>query len=392
VDPLLLVGVLVAVFVGYNIGGSNTGPAFGPAVGAGVLSKVAAAALMSLFFFIGAFTIGREVVTTLSSDLVGDGVFTLRRSIGVLLFIGVALFVGNYVGVPASTSMTAVGSIAGLGAASGTLELDVLGSIVIWWIVAPIVGFWVSGVIGRYLYPTLNRRVALYQSEGPLLTVDRPGVVPRLQPGPNTTRRELFGTTILVSIGCLMAFSSGTSNIANAIAPLVGSAPTTATMNRWIVLGSIAVAIGAFTIARRTLDTLGNDITDLPLTASIVVATVSSVIVVLLSAFGIPASFVIIATMSIVGLGWGRATRTATVSEARRGEQTPQVSVGALAADEEGTEVPEMGEEDPEDIPAASDLFDPTTTGRVIITQNVVPIISTVGAYLTFKFVPLFGL
>jgi PiT family inorganic phosphate transporter len=345
-----------------------------------------------VFFFVVAFTIGREVVTTLSSDLVSGDVFTLRRSIGVLLFIGIALFVGNYFGVPASTSMTAVGSIAGLGAASGTLAYDVLGRIAIWWIVAPIIGFWVSGVIGRYLYPAINRRVALEQSEGPLFTVDRSGTVPRIELGPNTTRKEGIGTVVLISIGCLMAFSSGTSNIANAIAPLVGNDPTTAAMNRWIILGSIAVAIGAFTIARRTLDTLGGDITELPLTASIIVAVISSAIVTVLSWLGIPASFVIIATMSIVGLGWGRATRTTTVSEVRRGEESPQVSVGALAADEEGEEVPSMGEENPEDIPAASNLFDPSTTGRVIIMQNLVPIISTVGAYLTFRFVPLFGL
>jgi PiT family inorganic phosphate transporter len=336
----------------------------------------------------------------------------------VLLFIGIALFIGNYFGVPASTSMTAVGSIAGLGAASGTLAFDVLGRIAIWWIVAPIIGFWVSGVIGRYLYPTINRRVALEQSDGPLFTVDRSGSLPRVELGPNTTTKEGIGTIVLIAIGCLMAFSSGTSNIANAVAPLVALSAgdlnllnsieslfgpavaetitlllgDNAALELWIILGSIAVAIGAFTIARRTLDTLGGDITELPLTASIIVAVVSSTIVTILSWIGIPASFVIIATMSIVGLGWGRATRTTTVSEVRRGEESPQVSVGALAADEEGEEVPAMGEEDPEDIPSASNLFDPSTTGRVIIMQNLVPIISTVGAYLTFRFVPLFGL
>ncbi|MFB6360390.1 MAG: inorganic phosphate transporter, partial [Halobacteriales archaeon] len=49
-----------------------------------------------------------------------------------------------------------------------------------------------------------------------------------------------------------------------------------------------------------------------------------------------------------------------------------------------GEEVPSIGEEEPADIPTAADLFDPTTTGRVIVMQNLVPILSTVGAYLTF--------
>ncbi|WP_096391397.1 inorganic phosphate transporter [Halopenitus persicus] len=381
-DPLIVLGLVVALFVGFNIGGSTTGPAFGPAVGAGVISKILAGALMSVFFFGGAWTIGRRVVDTLGRDLLFDaGVFTIETSIVVLFFIGGALFVGNYTGVPASTSMTAVGAIAGLGVATGELNWAVMGEIAVWWIVAPLVGFWVSVMIGRYVYPTINRWVAITTSDGSLIVLDRSGTIPVPRPGPNTTRREFVGTIVLVAISCLMAFSSGTSNIANAIAPLYGAGVE---MNLLILLGSAAVALGALTIARRTLDTLGNNLTDLPLTAAIVVAIVSSGIVIGLSAIGIPASFVIIATMSIVGLGWGRATRTTTLSDGIRGEEETTVSVGALAAEEPGEEAPTLGEESPEDIPSAADLFDPTTTGRVILMQNLVPVLSTGGAYLTF--------
>jgi PiT family inorganic phosphate transporter len=383
IEPLLVVGLAVTVFVGYNVGGSTTGPAFGPAVGSGVLSKVGAAALMSVFFFVGAGTLGRRVVDTLGRELVTrGGVFTLETSIVVLFFIGGALFVGNYYGVPASTSMTAVGAIAGLGVATGSLDWGVMGEIAVWWIVAPIIGFWVSGVIGRYFYPRINKWVAIESTDGPLLEFDRSGIVPRPGLGPGTTRREIGGAVVVVAIGCLMAFSSGTSNIANAIAPLVGAGVVE--MNPMIVLGSAAVAVGAFTIARRTLDTLGNDITDLPLTAAIVVAVVSSGIVVGLSAIGIPASFVIIATMSIVGLGWGRATRTVTVGEGIRGGGETSVSVGALKADDPGDDVEGIGEEDPSDIPAAADLFNPSTTARIVVLQNVVPLLSTIGALATF--------
>ncbi|MFW6320386.1 MAG: anion permease [Halohasta sp.] len=392
VDALLIVGVIVAIFVGYNIGGATTGPAFGPAVGAGTLSKTVAAGLMSVFFFVGAWTIGRRVVDTLGRDLVTDpAIFTLPASITVLFFIGLALFVGNVFGVPASTSMTAVGAIAGLGLASDALDWAVMGEIVSWWLVAPVIGFWLSAVIGRYFYATLNRRIALAQSEGALLTVDRSGLRPSVGLGPNTTPREVVGTVIVVGIGCIMAFSSGTSNVANAIAPLVGSGALE--MNPGIIIACFAVGVGAFTIARRTLDTLGSDITQLPLTAAIVVATVSATLVVGLSAIGIPASFVVIATMSIIGLGWGRATRTMRVSRSDISEKAGEtrMSVGSLAADTEGEPLPPIGEENPEDIPSASDLFNPSTTARVILMQNVVPMISTIGAYLVFRFVPVFG-
>ena len=68
-------------------------------------------------------------------------------------------------------------------------------------------------------------------------------------------------------------------------------------------------------------------------------------------------------------------------------------AVGALTADDAATvgdaggggSSPPIGEENVEDIPAASDLFDPETTGRVILMQNVVPAIATVGAFLVFR-------
>ena len=379
---LLSVGIIVALFVGFNIGGATTGPAFGPAVGANAISKTGAAALMSVFFLIGGWTIGRQVVDTLGNELITQpGVFTIQTSIVVLFFIGGALFVGNYFGVPASTSMTAVGAIAGLGVATDALNWAVMGEIAVWWIVAPIIGFWVSGMVGRYFYTRINQWVAITATPGPLVEIDRSGTLPRIRSGPNTTRRELLGAAVVIGIGCLMAFSSGTSNIANAIAPLVGAGVD---LDLMILLGCAAVAVGAFTIARRTLDTLGNDITELPLTAAIVVAVISSTIVIGLSVIGIPASFVIIATTSIIGLGWGRATRTATLTDVVQGKKEAGVSVGALTAETPGDRAPPIGEEEPEEIPAASDLFDPATTSRVIIMQNVVPILSTVGAYATF--------
>lgn len=398
-DPLLLAGIAIACFVAYNIGGATTGPAFGPAIGANVLSKPVAGVLMSIAFFVGAFTIGRRVVDTLGQDLVRDpAIFSLETSIIVLGFIGGALLIGNLSGAPASTSMTAVGAIAGLGLATGELNLVVIGEILAWWIISPIIGFWLAVMIGRYWYKQIDRFFAIQQSAGPLITIEQTGTLVRPVPGPNTTRREIVGTTVLVVIGCLMAFSSGTSNIANAIAPLVGSGVID--MDAAILIGSGAVAVGALTIARRTMETLGNDITDLPLTAAIIVAVLSSTIVIILSAMGIPASFVVVATVCIIGLGWGRSTQAVSIPDAVRGNVSPQVSVSALAGREKASPVGDPASAalsnpgattgqvrgSQQHTPAGTGLFDPGTTVRVIFMQNVVPFLATVGSYLTFLF------
>jgi len=397
------------VFVGFNIGGSNTGVAFGPAVGSDVVSKLVAGGLMAVFALLGGHLVGRNVVDTLGGELVPARVFMggPEVSIAVLFFIGFALLVSNWFGVPASTSMTAVGALAGLGLATGTLDWGWMGRIVTWWLVAPVIAFWVSAVVGRYLYPTMVATFEVAQTQGALLSVDRSGALPRVGLGEHTTPRELLGTALVIVLGCYMAFSAGASNVANAVAPLVGSEALT--MDQGIVVGGGAIGLGALTIGRRTLDTVGNDLTELPLLAALVVEVVSASIVTVLSALGIPASFVVVATMSILGLGWGRATRTVSASEAVRGE-TGAVSVGALAAEGEDAgvptvgepnpdpdsdpdhpdvEVPAIGEEDPDDVPAADDLFEPATTARVIVLQNVVPGIATVASYLLFRFVPL---
>ena len=387
-EVLLALGIVVAVFVGFNIGGSSTGVAFGPAVGAGVLRKFGAAALMTTFAVLGGWTVGRNVVRTMGGEIVPSGMFTIEASVAVLFFVGLSLLVSNTFGVPASTSMTAVGAIAGLGVASGTLNWAVMGRIVIWWLVAPVTAFWVSAVIGRYFYPYLESWFAIEESEGPMFEVGRLGPLPFPRRSEQTARREVVSAVLVVVIACYMAFSAGASNTANAVAPLVGSGDIG--MNAGILLAGGAIGLGAFTIARRTLDTVGNDLTQLPILAALIVEIVSASLITFLSAIGIPASLAVSATMSIVGLGWGRATRTVTVGQAVRGDTDALVSVDALAA-ERPEEVPKMGEEDPEGLVAA-DLFDPTTTGRVVILWVLTPTMSAVGAFLLFRIVPLYAL
>ncbi|MEE6210193.1 inorganic phosphate transporter [Salarchaeum sp. III] len=381
-ELLLVVGLAVAVFVGFNIGGSSTGVAFGPAVGSNVVSKLGAAGLMTGFALLGGWTVGRNVIDTMGGDIVPADTFTLAASVGVLFFVGLALFISNTFGVPASTSMTAVGAIAGLGVASGTLDWAVMGEIVIWWLVAPILAFWVCAVIGRYLYPYLDAAFPIEKSERSVVYLE--GLRPRI--ADDATGRELLASALVVVIGCYMAFSAGASNVANAVAPLVGSDAITA--SNGVLLAGAAIGVGAFTIARRTLDTVGNDLTDLPLLAALIVEVVSASLITFLSVIGIPASLAVSATMSIVGLGWGRATRTVTASDVARRDVDAKVSMNALAADRPD-EVPAMGEEDPDEL-VASDLFNPTTTARVVVLWVLTPSIAAVASWGLFSLIPLY--
>jgi PiT family inorganic phosphate transporter len=414
-ELLILVGVSVAVFVGFNIGGSSTGVAFGPAVGSRIVRKVTAGALFTVFAFVGAWTIGRNVITTMSSQIVEAPVFTPAASVVGLFFTGLALLISNLYGVPASTSMTAVGAIVGLGLATGTLNAALMFTILSAWIVAPLIAVLTGALIGRYLYPYLEAKFAFGRLEDPLIAVDRRKIVPRPSINESVASRDLVGSVLVVAIACYMGFSAGASNAANAVAPLVGNGAIGP--NPAILLAVGAISLGGFTIARRTLATVGDDITDLPILAALIVSTVGATIITILSWLGIPASLAVSTTSCIIGLGWGRASRARTLAEIATpspvdgsglevttgaltappiegaGDVAASPTVGELAEGEtpdrdtqqvSTDRVPRVGEEDPEELSAES-LFDPAATARIVALWVISPTISVVGAYLLFS-------
>ena len=388
VSLLLLVALVAAVFVGFNIGGSSTGVAWGPPVGARIMSKTGAAALMTVFVFLGGWTVGRNVIATLGGDLVPQTIFSTEASIVVLGFIGLGMLLANLYGVPVSTSMTAVGAIAGLGLATGELDYGVLGSIMVWWAIAPVLGFWFGVIIGRYLYSYLDQKFALEQSSGPLFTLDRSGILPTPELGPGTTPREAVSTVVVLAIACYMSFSAGASNVANAVAPLVGGG-LIGTGNA-VILATVAIGVGAFTIARRTMESVGNDLTDLPLLAATIVMVVAASITTVASALGIPMSLALSTVMCIVGLGWGRATRPTGAVDLARGDVKTDISVDAITA-ETGDEVDPVGEEDPRNVQDAQQLFDPSSVVRFVAFWIIGPSIATALSYLAFLVLPIAG-
>jgi len=387
IETLLAVGIIASIFVGFNIGGSSTGIAWGPPVGAGILKKTTAAALMTFFVFLGGWTVGQNVMDTLSGDIITVDL-TLTAGVAVLFFIGFGILIANIFGVPVPTSMTTVGAIAGLGLATGTLNYETIAEIITWWVVTPVIGFWIGGIVGRYIYPAVNRRVQIKKSDGPLLTVDRTETIPKPRFGPNTTWQELASTATVLVIGCYMAFSAGASNVPNAAAPLVGEGGLEP--NIAIVLATLAIGAGGFTIARRTMDSVGGELSDIPLLAALFVMVTASTITTFLSWIGIPISLVMATVMTIVGIGWGRATRPITFREAvTRDVGDKEIASGAITADvSEGNAAQPIGEEETEEVLQASDLFNPRAIIKYVSMWIIGPAVSTGLAYGFFVLFP----
>lgn len=387
---VLVIGIIASVFVGFNIGGSSTGIAWGPAVEAGLVRKTTAAGAMIFFVFLGGWTIGRNVIDTLSNGIITSSI-SIESGSALLLCIGLGILLANVIGVPVATSMTTVGSIAGLGLATGTIRWAVVGEIAVWWLVTPVIGFWAGAVIGRYLYPSLDRRVRMTTSRGALLRIDRDGILPTLALGPNTTAQELLGTVLVLVSACYMAFVAGASNVPNVVAPVVSDGVVGG--DAAIGIGTIAIGLGGFTIARRTMESVGSDLTEMSLLSAVLVMLTAATITGILSFIGIPISLVMATVMTIVGLGWGRASRLVVEYGELREDQanaTEPVKTGVVA--EKATENhPPIIARNAQAATSATELFDPGSVAKFTSVWILGPCVSAGLSYAFFAVLPVGG-
>jgi PiT family inorganic phosphate transporter len=307
--------------------------------------------------------------------------------------------------------MTAVGAIVGLGLASGTLNQALMFVIVSAWIVAPLLCFGIGIGIGRYIYPYLDRYVAFTTFTLQFVQFDRSGTIPRPYVNRNASPQDIVGSLLVVVIACYMAFSAGASNAANAVAPLVSEGGSL-TVNQGVLIAVFAFGLGSFTIARRTLETVGDEITELPILASLIVSTVGGTVITILSYFGIPASLAVSTTATIIGLGWGRASRAAALPNlvtptpersdfemttgalvTSRAEEAPVgPTIGDIARHEEPPErpeeipdVPDVGAEGPADLDKRS-LFNPAAAKRIATMWVLTPSLAVAASYPVFVF------
>ena len=283
---LLVASLAVALVVGVTIGGSSTDVAFGPTVGSGVIGKLGAGVLMGAFALLGGWTVGRNVVATVGTGITGVS-FGLLTGVIVLGIIGAALGAGALVGVPISTSMITVAAMAGMGLARGDVHTDMLAEIIAWWAVAPLL----AGMCG-VLYAR-RRSLAAWIP------------LPELNHLSHLHDDDRWMGAVVLVVACYMAFSAGASNVANAVGPLVGSGSLA--MNPAIILAGGGIAVGAVTLARRTLDTVGGGLASLPLKAALFVTVTAATFTTILSWLGIPVSLALTTITCIAGYGWTRS-------------------------------------------------------------------------------------
>ncbi len=248
---ILLIGYLAGLFMAFNIGANDASNPTQTAVGSGALTLRQAIIMFSIFAAIGALAQGYMVIKTVGKGIVE--LSDLAGAIAAVLGAGLWILIATYKGLPVSTTHSIVGAVLGVGLsylALGVITLSdikfyVLFSIVLSWLTSPLV----SIILAIILYRLFTNITFKY--------------------GKNTRRMEkIFKYMIIVSL-LFSAYSFGANDVANATGVYVVitsrymGLPSRETMLVLSALGSIGIALGAFTLGRRVINTVAFRITRL---------------------------------------------------------------------------------------------------------------------------------
>ncbi len=282
-DSILIVAFIVAAFMGINIGGNNAAAAMGAAYGAKVRTKYQAVVLIGIFSLLGAVLSGGEVIKTLGKGILPEGTILLEGAIIAVGASAIAVFLANILRVPISTSQAAVGAVVGIGFFYGASKLNVslLGYIIAWWIVTPILAWLLAYILGKYFYADILVWLADHSDS-------------------EASIKKILNVLLTIS-GCYVAFSAGANNAANAVGPIVGAGGMQSLSGS--IFAGLAIGIGALLLGGRVLDTVGKEITELCIIRATFVEFTSAIIVHIASILGVPVSLGEIVAAGVIGIG-----------------------------------------------------------------------------------------
>lgn len=344
---LFVAAALASLFMAWVIGAGSSGATpFAPAVGANAISTMRAAFLVGIFGFAGAVIQGGSISEAVGSGLIG-GVSLPIAGVILVLVLGAGLMaIGILTGYPIATAFTVTGAVIGVGLALGGTPVWVkYQQIAAVWALTPLVGGGVAFVIAsllpretvpeRYSIPILVALVGavLVNIQFSFLGV---GTTPETISGVIQRRLAMEGLGsvagitaivslviasltwldirhdkssglrhVLLSLGALVAFSAGGSQVGLAVGPLLPLLDEIGMVSTSVVLvgGGLGMLIGSWTGAPRMIKSLAQDYSSLGPRRSISALVPSFLIAQLAVLLGVPVSFNEIVVSAIIGSG-----------------------------------------------------------------------------------------
>ena len=370
----IVLAVLFGLYMTWGIGANDVANAMGTSVGSGAISVRQAIIIAAIFEFAGAFLAGGHVTKTIRKGIIDPTTVIDQPEILVwgmlsaLIAAAIWLTVASWMGWPVSTTHSIIGAIVGfaiVGIGVEAVNWSKIGTIVLSWLVSPIVG----GTLSYFLMKSIQKLIL--DTEAPLINAKRyapyyvflvgfvislvtlfkglkhldidlsvaqsfifSGILSLIltmvsyfliskintYPGENVHDQfkqveKIFGILMIFSASA-MAFAHGSNDVANGIGPMAavisivdsgGEVAQKSDLPIWILLvGGLGIVIGLSTLGYRVMLTIGTKITELVPTRGFSAELAAAATVVIASRTGIPVSTTQIAVGAVMGVGLAR--------------------------------------------------------------------------------------
>ena len=370
----IVLAVIFGLYMTWGIGANDVANAMGTSVGSGALSVKQAIIIAAIFEFAGAFLAGGHVTKTIRKGIIDPTTVIDQPEILVwgmlsaLIAAAIWLTVASWLGWPVSTTHSIIGAIVGfaiVGIGVEAVNWPKIGTIVLSWLVSPIVG----GALSFFLMISIQKLIL--DTEKPLINAKRYApyyvflvgfvislvtlfkglkhldidlsvpqsfifsgilaliltiisyfLINKIDASPEESVREqfkqvekIFGILMIFSASA-MAFAHGSNDVANGIGPMAavisivdsgGEVVQKSDLPIWILLvGGLGIVIGLSTLGYRVMLTIGTKITELVPTRGFSAELAAAATVVIASRTGIPVSTTQIAVGAVMGVGLAR--------------------------------------------------------------------------------------
>jgi PiT family inorganic phosphate transporter len=375
-DQMTIYIVLAAAFglyMAWGIGANDVANAMATSTGAKAISFRQAILIAAVFEFAGAVLAGGAVTSTIRSGMVDAQVFgeqpelLIYGMLAALLAAGVWLNVASRFGWPVSTTHSIVGAIVGFAAVGVGLEAvhwSKVGTIVMSWVVSPLVAGTLAFLIFRsvqllildrpdplrsarrwvpvYMFLTAfnitlvtlfkglthiglslgsSANYALASGIGLAVALAGGAVIRRIRPLPGADQQFHYATVervfgvLMVLTACAMAFAHGSNDVANAVGPAAAVIATATTgvveqrsgVSPWVLfLGGAGIVLGLATYGRAVMRTVGEKITQLTPSRGFAAELSAASTIVVASGTGLPISTTHTLVGAVLGVGLAR--------------------------------------------------------------------------------------
>lgn len=286
----------MAMILAITMGGSGTAPAFSAAYGANVIRKSLIPGLFGIMVFLGAIIAGKGTASTMGKGLLDPEMMTFSLVTIILFSVAVAMLIANLAGIPQSTSQATVMAVVAPALYFDKLNSDkLLLEIIPFWFVLPIIAFFISLFIGKYIYNPMRKKG---------YTMSR---------ATNVNMNPVWNTIIII-MSLYVAFSIGANNVANAAGPIASmtanelGVSVNENFTLIMILSTLIVApsfgIGSSIFGHKIVKNTGKEIILFGKFEAVIIAFVSGSLLLFASiSKGIPSSLVQLNVAAILGIG-----------------------------------------------------------------------------------------